>query len=191
MNITENKLVSLAYQLTVDGAVVDKASVEQPLEFIFGMGMLLPDFEAAINGKVAGDTFAFTLTPTQGYGEINPDAVVELPKDIFMIDGVVAEDILKIGNVLPMGDNQGNRMNGTIKEIKDSVVVMDFNHPMAGKTLNFEGQIVTVAEATEADVEKYFGPANGGCGCGCSSEGCQDGGCDSTGDCSSNGCKCE
>lgn len=192
MNITENTLVSMAYQLTVDGAVVDQASAEQPLEFIFGMGMLLPDFEAAINGKVAGDKFAFTLTPVQGYGEINADAIVELPKEIFMVDGVVAEDVLQVGNVLPMGDNQGNRMNGTITEIGEKVVIMDFNHPMAGKTLNFEGEIVAVAEATEADVAKYFGAANGGgCGCNCSSEGCEDGGCESAEGCSSEGCKCE
>lgn len=188
MNITENKLVSLAYQLTVDGAVVDAAPTERPLDFIFGMGMLLPDFETAIAGKVAGDKFEFTLTPEQGYGVINPEAVVELPKDIFMVDGVVADDLLVVGNVLPMGDNQGNRMQGTIKNISDASVTMDFNHPMAGKTLNFTGEVVAVAEATEEDVEKFFG-GQGGCGCG-SDCGCSEGSCESEECGKEGGCNC-
>lgn len=189
MNITENKLVSLAYQLTVDGAVVDAAPAERPLEFIYGMGMLLPDFEAAIAQKAAGDKFEFTLSPEQGYGTINPEAIVELPKEIFMVDGVVADDLLIVGNVLPMGDNQGNRMQGTIKEIGDNTVTMDFNHPMAGKTLNFTGEVVAVAEASEEDVQKFFGD-KGGCGCGCSSEGCPDGSCDSDECGKEGGCSC-
>lgn len=192
MNITEKKLVSLAYQLTVDGTVVDSAAAERPLDFIYGMGMLLPDFEAQLTDKVAGDKFEFTLTPEQGYGVINPEAVVEISKDIFMVDGVVADDLLTIGNVLPMGDNQGNRMQGVVKEVSDTVVTMDFNHPMAGKTLNFVGEVVAVAEATEEDVEKFFGGAQGGCGCGCESDdcGCQDGSCDSTECNKEGGCNC-
>lgn len=186
MNIAENKFVSLSYQLTVDGVVVDAAGAERPLEFIFGNGMLLPEFEKNIDGKVKGDSFAFTLTPEAGYGLVNPDAVVELPKDIFMVDGVVADDLLVVGNVLPMGDNQGNRMNGTIKEVTDSVVVMDFNHPMAGKTLNFKGEVVDVREATEEDAAKFFG--GGGCGCSCGEGECGEGecgdGCHDKGDCS-------
>ena len=183
MNITENKLVKLAYELKVDGEIVDKATAERPLEFIFGTGMLLPDFEANVEGKVAGDKFAFTLTPEQGYGEINNEAVVELPKEIFMVDGVVADELLVVGSVLPMGDNMGNRMNGVIKDIKDDVVVMDFNHPMAGKILNFSGEIVEVREATDEDTAKFFGGSGGGCGCGCDKSECD------SNDCSSD-CNC-
>lgn len=187
MNITENKLVSLTYQLTVDGQVVDAAVAERPLEFIFGMGMLLPDFEANIDGKQVGDKFSFTLTPEQGYGVINADALVTLPKEIFMVDGVVADDLLVVGNVLPMGDNQGNRMNGVIKEIGEQTVIMDFNHPMAGKTLNFEGEVVGVREATEEDAAAFFGGAEGGCSCGngeCGDGQCGDGECKEEGSCS-------
>ncbi|MEG1414287.1 MAG: FKBP-type peptidyl-prolyl cis-trans isomerase, partial [Mucinivorans sp.] len=142
MKIKENQFVSLAYELSVDGKIVDSAKADKPLDFIFGMGMLLPAFEAQLDGKVVGDDFAFTLTAEEGYGAINEAAVVELPKDIFMVDGVVAEDLLTVGNTLPMGDNQGNRMMGVIKEVGPDVVTMDFNHPMAGKTLNFSGSVV-------------------------------------------------
>lgn len=167
MNISENKFVSLTYALTVDGQVVDQATAERPLDFIFGMGMLLPEFEKNIVGKVSGDKFAFVLTPENGYGEINAEAVVELPKEIFMVDGKVQDEILTLGNVLPMGDNMGNRMMGTIRQVTDTIVTMDFNHPMAGKTLSFEGEVVGLREATEEDMAMFQMGANGGEGCGC------------------------
>lgn len=172
MNIGQKTKASINYVLTVDGKVADKTT-DQPLEFFFGLGMLLPEFEKNIEGKKAGDKFAFTLTPETGYGEINPEAIVELPKDIFMVDGKIVEEATVVGNVLPMGDNQGNKMMGTIKSVSENAITMDFNHPMAGKTLNFEGDVVSVAEASDEEIQSMLG---GGCGCGdqCSC----DGGCD-------------
>ncbi len=185
MKITANQLVSLAYELNVEGQVVDSANSERPLEFIFGMGMLLPAFEAQIDGKEAGETFEFTLTPEEGYGVYNPEAVVELPKDIFMVDGKVVEDLLVVGNALPMGDNQGNRMMGVIKEVGENTVTMDFNHTMAGKTLNFSGSVLAVRESNEEDAAKFFGTMGGGCGCGCGDEkeGCESKDCGCEGGC--------
>ena len=140
MKITKDKFVSLSYTLTVDGNVVEKVEASKPLEFVFGSGTLLPQFEANIDGKETGDKFTFSLTPEEAYGNIMEEAVVELPKHLFMIDGKVNEDLLKVGNMLPMMDNDGNRLMGLVKAINDEVVTMDFNHPMAGKTLNFEGE---------------------------------------------------
>lgn len=188
MKISENKFVSLAYSLTVDGAVADQATAEKPLEFVYGIGMLLPEFEKNIAGKGVGESFEFTLSPENGYGEINPDAVVELPKEIFMVDGELATDMLVVDNVLPMSDNQGNRLMGTVKAVGEESVTMDFNHPMAGKVLNFTGEIVALREATPEDMMPMMG---GGCGCGCGDE--QSGGCDCD-DCEceskENGCNC-
>lgn len=188
MKIQENQFVSLAYELNVDGSVVDSANAERPLDFIFGMGMLLPAFEANIIDKTVGDTFSFTLTAQDGYGSINEEAVVELPKDIFMVDGVVADDILVVGNALPMGDSQGNRMMGVIKAIADSTVTMDFNHPMAGKTLNFSGSVLAIRPSTEEDNLRFFSPESGGCSCG-SDGSCQSGDCQCDGDCADGSCK--
>ena len=70
MKISENKFVSLAYTLTVDGQVADQATADRPLEFVYGVGMLLPKFEEFIAGKEVGDKFEFVLTPAEGYGEI-------------------------------------------------------------------------------------------------------------------------
>lgn len=185
MKIAEKSKVALSYALTVDGAVVDQSTPEKPLEFITSIGMLLPAFEANIAGKEAGEAFAFTLTPEEGYGALNPEAVVELPKDIFMVDGEVVQEATVVGNVLPMGDNQGNRMMGTIKAVNENTITMDFNHPMAGKVLNFTGVILEVRDVTPADLM----PQGGGCSCGggdCSSESC---GCeDREGDSCSCGC---
>ncbi len=181
MKVAQNKMVSVDYKLTVDGQIADQSMPGQPLEFIYGTGMLLPKFEEAILDKEPGEKVSFTLAPEDGYGEIHPEAIVDLPKTIFMVDGKLAEDILFVGSQVPMADAQGNRMIGTIKEVGEESVKMDFNHPMAGKTLNFEVEVVAVREVTPEDLAP-----KGGCSCGCDCSGdCEngcgeehDGGCD-------------
>ncbi len=180
MKIVKDCYVSVAYTLTVNGEVADKAEATSPLGFIFGVGMLLPKFEENLIGKVVGDKVSFTLSPEEGYGESRPEAIVELPKDIFMVEGKLDTEIIKPGAILPMMDNQGNQMPGTVVELKDEVIVMDFNSPMAGKTLNFDVEVVEVREANEEDMAKFM-PASGGCGCGCG-EG------DDQNDCGEGGC---
>lgn len=175
MKIAEKTFVALSYELTVEGAVVDKATADQPLSFPYGVGYLLPEFEKNILGFEAGEKTSFTLSAANGYGEVNPEAVVELPLDIFMIDGQIEEGLLEIGNQLPMSDNQGNRMMGVVKSLSEDKVTMDFNHPMAGKELNFAIEVVSVREVTPADLM----PQGGGCGSGCNCGGdCESGDCD-------------
>ena len=174
MKVENSKMVSVNYTLTVDGQIADQSREGQPLQFICGAGMLLPKFEGAIMGKEPGEKVSFTLEPKDGYGEIIPEAVVDLPKTIFMVDGKLAEEILFVGSQVPMSDAQGNRMLGIVKEVSEETVKMDFNHPMAGKTLNFDVEVVEVRDVTPEDLA-----AQGGCNCGCSGNcesGC-DGGC--------------
>ena len=87
-----------------------------------------------------------------------------------MVDGKLAEDILFVGSQVPMSDAQGNRMMGIVKEVGDEHVKMDFNHPMAGKTLNFEVEVISVRDVTPEDLQSA-----GGCSCGC--DGDHEGGC--------------
>ena len=171
MKVEQNKMVAVHYKLTVDGVVADQSNPETPLEFICGMGMLLPKFEEAVMGKEPGDKVAFTLEPKDGYGEVMPEAIVELPKSVFMIEGKVAEEILFVGSQVPMSDANGNRMIGVISEVKEESVMMDFNHPMAGKTLNFEVEVISVRDVTPEDLQ-------GNCSCGhCGGE-CGEGNCE-------------
>ncbi len=163
MKVAQDKKVAVDYKLTVDGKIADQSQPGQPLEFIFGRGMLLPKFEEAILDKEPGEKVSFTLEPKDGYGEIHEEAIVDLPKTIFMVDGKLAEDILFVGSQVPMSDAEGHRMMGTIKEVADETVKMDFNHPMAGKTLNFDVEVVMVRDLTPEDEQ-------GGCGCGCGSD---------------------
>ena len=177
--------MSLAYSLNVDGQVVDSTTKDNPLEFVYGAGYLLPKFEEQIKGLGAGDKFEFTLTPAEGYGETVQEAVVDLPKSTFMVGGEIEEGLLDVGNQIPMSTKDGQHLLGVVSKVEGETVTMDFNHPMAGKTLNFSGEIVGVREATDEDLMHGLA-AGGGCDCGCGDGGCEDCGDDA----SSCGCGC-
>lgn len=152
MKINKNKVVALTYTLVVDGVEADKCTEERPLDFIYGTGSLLPKFEEYLLDKEANDEYAFVLSPVEGYGEIDPRNVVELPKHIFERDGQIQPGLLTIGNVIQMMNNQGGIMLGKVVEVKDASVMMDFNHQMAGKELHFSGKIISVRDATEQEL---------------------------------------
>ena len=152
MTIQDEKVVSLTYTLTVDGEVKDQATEENPLEFIFGLGYLLPKFEEYIKGKHVGDSYAFTLSPAEGYGVYDAQAVVELPKHVFEIDGKIQEQMLFEGNVIPMMNQAGGVIPGKVIEVGEDHVKMDFNHELAGKELHFTGKVVGIRDATEKEL---------------------------------------
>ena len=165
MKIETNKVVSLSYELTVDGDVVETVKADKPMQFIFGTGYLLPKFEGHIEGKTAGDVFEFTLQADDAYGEEDANAIVELPKHLFEVDGKIEDGLLTVGNLLPMADADGNRLDGTVEEVRDDVVVVDFNHPLAGAELHFKGAVVAVREATDDELTNgLFGERAASCG---------------------------
>ncbi len=174
MKVENNKMVAVNYTLTVDGNVADKSQEGAPLEFIIGSGMILPKFEEAIMGKEVGQSVEFTLDPANGYGEAMAEAIVELPKNIFFDESGEIAPMVTVGAVLPMSTADGQQMHGTVKAIGDETVTMDFNHPMAGKTLNFAVEVVSIREVTPEDLAP-----KGGCSCGCGDSGCDcgEGGC--------------
>ncbi len=152
MTIQDEKVVSLTYVLEVDGQVKDQATEENPLEFIFGLGYLLPKFEENIKGKSVGDTFEFVLSPTDGYGVYDKQAVVELPKNIFEIDGKIQDHLLFEGNVIPMMNKAGGVIPGKVVAVSGETVTMDFNHELAGKELHFTGKVAAIRDATEKEL---------------------------------------
>ena len=184
-------MVAVSYTLEVEGRIADAAGSEKPLEYIHGTHMLLPLFEAAVEGKEPGEGFDFILSPEDGYGVWHPEYVLDIPKAAFEVDGQLREDLLVAGNIIPMLNNQGQVMQGTVKELKADAVSMDFNHPMAGKTLHFTGKVESVREATDKELaEGLHGEYLPSEGCGChgdcngGGEGCNRGkeGCDGSHD---------
>ncbi len=156
MKIAKDMVVSLSYVLTVKGNEIEKVGAAEPLTFIFGSGMLLPKFEENVLGKSEGDPFEFSLEAHEAYGEMNPQMVVELPLKMFEMDGKVDYEVIKVGNILPMQDREGHRMNGIVKDVKalEGKVTMDFNHPLAGEKLHFAGKVEKVREATEKELKE-------------------------------------
>jgi len=178
MKISDEKMVSLTYDLTVtneegEQELMERATKEHPLAFMFGMGMMLEAFERNIEGLSTGDKFSFVLEPEEAYGEYFEAHVVELPKKMFEVDGKFDAERVVEGETLPMLDARGNRMMGSVLEVKSEVVVMDFNHPLAGETLQFDGEVVDVHEPTEEEINALShedgcaGCGDGGCGGGC------------------------
>ena len=171
MKISNNKFVTVAYDLYVgddERELMESATQERPLQFIFGMGTMLPAFEENIKNLTAGSKFNFTLTPGQAYGEYVEEHVVELPKQIFEVDGKFDDERIAEGVTLPMMSSDGQRMNGSVLEVKEDVVLMDFNHPLADETLHFTGEILDVHEATEDEHAAMNRTMSGSCGCSCS-----------------------
>lgn len=178
MAIAPNKFVRLSYELYVgsedERELMEEATVERPLEFIYGMGMMLPKFEQEIFGLAEGDSFDFVLSSEDAYGERNEEAVQSLPRDIFVNEaGVFDTERVIEGATLPMYTPDGHTVQGSVLEINDEAVVMDFNHPLAGETLHFIGKVLAEHEATSEELEGFFGSGDG-----CSSGGCSGCSCD-------------
>ncbi|HAF28476.1 MAG TPA: peptidylprolyl isomerase [Bacteroidales bacterium] len=156
MTISNEKVVTLVYELRVDnseGDIVETVKEDKPFVFLYGAGLMLPKFEEHLKGLKAGDKFEFTLKCDDAYGQASEDAVMELPKNIFEVEGTIEEGLLEEGNVIPMQNNDGNKFNGVIMEVKDETVTMDFNHPLAGDDLHFTGNIVEIRDASKEEID--------------------------------------
>lgn len=137
----------LYYTLTDEKTkeILQSVPADATSEFVFGNGELLEHFESNLIGKSVGEKFSFTIRPEDAYGPVDPSAIFDLPITTFANeDGSFDEGVLMPGNVFPMEDNEGNKHFGKLIKIMDDSVTMDFNHPLAGKTLRFEGKITEV-----------------------------------------------
>lgn len=190
MEQTPNKYMTVAYELytEMDGKMelTEQAPAEHPFQFITGMGFTLEAFEKNLINLNAGDKFDFTLSVDDAYGPHMPEGVQELPKSVFEINGKFDSEHIKEGLVIPMMNQQGERFNATVTEITENTVTVDLNHPLAGKELNFKGQVVVSRDATNQEIEDLVKMMTGGCGgnCGGCGGNCGgDEGCNCGGDC--------
>lgn len=155
MTISKNKVVSLTYELKLDnaqGETVEITDSDSPLVFLYGAGNMLPKFEKNLENLKIDDNFEFTLLADDAYGHVINEAIIDLPMDIFMVEGKIDPDMLRVGNVIPMQDNEGNPLEGMVIGVDENSVKMDFNHPMAGKNLHFAGKIIDLRDATSEEI---------------------------------------
>lgn len=161
MKIDNNQVVSLTYDLYVtendEKKHVESATKETPLTFLYGVGMMLPKFEEHLKGLSVGDSYGFSLTAADGYGEYDEKAVAPLPKDMFG-DQALPE----VGTVLPLQDNNGGQFQGRVVSIAEDAVLVDLNHPMAGHELHFNGVIQEIRPATEEELDHGHVHGEGG-----------------------------
>ena len=158
MQIAVNKVVSVTYSLEVsDGGTspkvfVERAESDRPLVFLFGSGSMIPGFERGLEGLSTGQSFEMNIEPGDAYGMASDDDVVELPYSVFAEEVEKYPDMLAIGNIIPMNDGQGHQFEGRVKSVGLDTVTMDFNHPLAGKTLHFTGKIESMRDASEEEI---------------------------------------
>lgn len=152
MKIEAMKVVAISYEVEVEGEVVDRATEEKPLDYIQGMRMIIPMLEAGLEGKEEGEAFDCTIPPEEAYGEYDLTKVFDIPKSSFEVNGKLREDLLEAGKFIPMLNSAGEVCHGMVVAVKDDKVTMDFNAPMAGKTLHFTGKVVSVRDATEKEL---------------------------------------
>lgn len=175
------KFVKYAYKLysEPDGELLFETPADAPDELVYGVSHeVVPGLIAAIKDLAAGDKFSVTLPPAAAFGDRYDDNVVELEKVIFERDGKLADEVV-VGAELPMMTAEGFRIVGKVLEITDKTIKMDFNHPFAGKTVKYEGEIVEVRDATPEELKPVGGCCCGHdhCGDGGCSDHCGDGGC--------------
>lgn len=176
MAISDNKYITVAYKLYSledgDKELIEEATAERPFQFISDLGTTLPAFERGVKELAQGEKFNLTLTKDEAYGDYNDEYVLELPKEMFEVDGHFDNEHIFEGNVVPLMDEDGRTLNGTVVEIKDDMVIMDMNHPLAGSDIVFDGYVVENRPATNEEIQGMVNMITGeGEGCGCGSGG--------------------
>jgi len=155
MTIETNMVVSLNYKLTNHntGEQIEETTSENPMVFLYGVQSIIPEFEENIAGKKVGDDFKFWIASDNAYGQPSDEQIVMIPLNVFQLeDGKINEEEIFIGAIVPMSDNEENKLVGQILDMTEEFVKMDFNHPLAGKDLHFEGVILEVRTASEEEL---------------------------------------
>lgn len=146
--VQDGQVVTLAYTLTVDGEIVDSSEGSQPIQFIQGKRHIIIGLENELYGMTVGDKKDVVIKPEDGYGEVDADNFVDIPRDQF--PGQIPLDL---GVELELTDQNGELMDARIASVEGDTVRLDFNHPLAGKELHFTVAVVDVREASDEELE--------------------------------------
>jgi FKBP-type peptidyl-prolyl cis-trans isomerase SlyD len=168
--VAKDLVVSMEYELTVDGEIIDATEAGDPIDFIQGYENIIAGLEKAVEGLAVGDTKEVLVKATEAYGEYDADGFVEVPKAEF------PDDIpMEVGVEISVTNDDGEEMTAFIEEVSLETITLNFNHPLAGKDLTFKVKIVGIREATAEELEHGHVHFND-CECGEDCE-CEDGGC--------------
>ena len=138
--IEKGKTVSMDYTLTVEGKVFDSSEGKAPLEYVQGNGMIIPGLEKELDGLKVGDKRNVVVTAIEGYGERNEQALVDMPKANFKTEGCEPQ----VGMMVQGQGQTGQPLTGTVLDVGEEKIKVDFNHPLAGKELMFDIEIKDV-----------------------------------------------
>lgn len=179
----KNKYIAVTYRLYVDGdngkEMVEEAKANQPFQFITGFGIALDAFEKNIANLEKGEKFSFSLTKDEAYGDYEEARVLDLEREMFNVNGHFDREHIYVDAIIPLQNADGNRFYGRVLEIGEEKVKVDLNHPLAGETLHFEGEVTESREATNQEIQQMINHMSGGCsGCGGGCHGDCGGGCD-------------
>ena len=155
MSEVTNKIISIDYKLfrnNAEGEMIEATEGKEPLVFMSGVQHMIPEFETQVIDLNAGDTFSFGIKSENAYGKRTEDAVIELPQDMFLKEGKLAEEVA-VGNVLPLQDQNNQMVPAKVVSINEETITMDVNHPLADQDLHFTGTVVEVREATSEELE--------------------------------------
>ena len=174
-----HKYITVSYDLfAVENGkeeLVEQATKEHPFQFISELGEAHEAFEKHVKDLAEGEKFDFTLSVEEAYGPYFEDRVVEVPKEVFCVDGRFLKDEIFPGNIIPLVNDEGNHFYGLVLEVGDTSVTVDCNNLFAGKELHYVGAVVTSREATNEEIQGALNRLAGegcGCGCGCGGEDC-------------------
>ena len=145
--IGDDMVVTLDYTLIVDGEIIDSSIGSQPIEFIQGHGQIIPGLERELYGLALGDGKDVVVTATDGYGDRDPNAVADIPRDQFP-----SQIPLKPGVELQLRGQDGEELGAYIEEVGEETVRLNFNHPLAGKELHFSIKVVELRSATSEEL---------------------------------------
>lgn len=155
MKITQDKVVSIEYVLKVAGQIEDQSEPGDPLVYLHGHNNIIPGLENALEGHEAGDKLNVTVTPDEGYGQHDDEAIQTLPREDF-------DDDVEIGASYFAQSDDGSVNPFTVVSVSGDDVTVDFNPPLAGKTLDFEATVIEVRDATAEELDHGHPHGEGG-----------------------------
>ncbi len=147
LKVDDGQVVSMHYTLHVDGQLIDTSTEGEPLEFIQGMGQIIPGLEQQLYNMQVGETRQVTVAPRDGYGEVDLEAFMDVPRSAFPANIPVEK-----GVELELRDQAGHPLYARIDAVTEENVRLDMNHPLAGKELHFEVTIAALRPATEDEM---------------------------------------